>query len=288
MSRLEDPYRSDTYHELASIRANTQASVAFQALQTGLLAQMSGSMDGIHAEMAHVRQQQSEALAIQQELLNREQIQSHLEEFIFQAEKLVTECSKTTTDIPASSRYFLLMGVLGKIEDDGIGTSIIKGRDNKSAFEKVVNGTKVLTQRLLKDPEVQEAIKWAEAERKRLDAERVRAERERQANVKKLEQKLQSLQGQLRKISAFDAAKECWSDLKVKVGPKLPTWDKNKVGFIVMVCLAVIPGCAIAFWSSPFVIAYLFFRAQSRTSEVNRETQEQIASVVQRLSELDS
>jgi hypothetical protein len=286
MSRLEDPYRNDTYQELASIRANTQASVAFQALQTGLLAQMSGSMNDIHTEMANVRLQQSEALAIQQELLNREQIQSHLEEFIFQAEKLVAECLKNTTDIPASSRYFLLMGVLGKIEDDGIGTPIIKGRDNKSAFEKVVNDTKGLTQRLLKDPEVQEAIKWAEAERKRLDTERKQAERERQAEIKKLEQTLQSLRGQLRKISVLDAAKECWSDLKVKVAPRLPTWEKNKVGFIVMVCLAIMPGGAIAFWSSPFVIAYLFFKAQSRTAEVNRETNEHIASVVQQLSEL--
>ena len=156
---------------MASIRANTQASVAFQALQTGLLAQMNGSMNSIHAEMANVRQQQSEALAIQQELLNREQIQNHLEEFVFQAEKLVVECSKTTTDIPASSRYFLLMGVLGKIKKEGIGTPIIKGRENKAAFEKVVTDTKGLTQRLLNDPEVQDAIKWAEAERKRLEAE---------------------------------------------------------------------------------------------------------------------
>lgn len=52
MSRDQDPY-----HELASIRANTQASVAFQALQSGLLAQMNHSMNGIHAEMEMVRQQ---------------------------------------------------------------------------------------------------------------------------------------------------------------------------------------------------------------------------------------
>ena len=65
MSRLEDPYGGDTYRELASIRANTQASVAFQALQTGLLADMSNSMSAVHAQMDAVRQQQSEALSIQ-------------------------------------------------------------------------------------------------------------------------------------------------------------------------------------------------------------------------------
>ena len=276
MSRLEDPYRNDTYQELASIRANTQASVAFQALQTGLLAKMSGSMDGIHAEMANVRQQQSEALAIQQELLNREQIQSHLEEFIFQAEKLVAECSKTTTDIPASSRYFLLMGVLGKIEDDGIGTPIIKGRDNKSAFEKVVNDTKGLTQRLLKDPEVQDAIKWAEAERKRLEAERVRAERERVANIKQLEKTLSSLEGQLQKVSMTVVLKE-WREY---IKSKLP--DAYRTPLFVAICVA-----CIIMW--PSILVILFFawgECGKREKELNKDIDEKIAITMQQLSEL--
>ncbi len=276
MSRLEDPYRNDTYQELASIRANTQASVAFQALQTGLLAQMSGSMDGIHAEMANVRQQQSEALAIQQELLNREQIQSHLEEFIFQAEKLVAECSKTTTDIPPSSRYFLLMGVLGKIEDDGIGTPIIKGRDNKSAFEKVVNDTKGLTQRLLKDPEVQDAIKWAEAERKRLEAERVQAERERVANIKQLENTLSSLEGQLQKVSMTVVLKE-WREY---IKGKLP--EVYRTPLFVAICVI----CVII-WPSVLVISFFAWcESGKREKELNKDIDEQIAITMQQLSEL--
>ncbi len=276
MSRLEDPYRNDTYQELASIRANTQASVAFQALQTGLLAQMSGSMDGIHAEMANVRQQQSEALAIQQELLNREQIQSHLEEFIFQAEKLVAECSKTTTDIPASSRYFLLMGVLGKIEDDGIGTPIIKGRDNKSAFEKVVNDTKGLTQRLLKDPEVQDAIKWAEAERKRLEAERVQAERERVAHIKQLENTLSSLEGQLQKVSMTVVLKE-WREY---IKGKLP--EAYRTPLFVAICAA----CVIIWPSILVILLFAWGESGKREKELNKDIDEKIAITMQQLSEL--
>lgn len=285
MSRLEDPYRNDTYQELASIRANTQASVAFQALQTGLLAQMSGSMNGIQAEMANVRQQQSEALAIQQELLNREQIQGHLEEFVFQAEKLVVECSKTTTDIPASSRYFLLMGVLGKIKMEGIGTPIIKGRENKAAFEKVVTETKRLTQRLLSEPEVKEAIEWAEAERerkiaeqKKLNARRIQEQRERQASAKKLEQQIQSLQGQLKTVPIKDVAVEWWEKAK----PKLPTWEKDKVKFILMICVAfhaVILG-------SPIVLVGLVLEVNKRTTALNHDLNLQIASLKQQLAEL--
>ena len=285
MSRFESSYGGDTYRELASIRANTQASVAFQALQTGLLAQMNGSMNSIHAEMANARQQQSEALAIQQELLNREQIQSHLEEFVFQAEKLVAECSKTTTDIPASSRYFLLMGVLGKIKENGIGTPVIKGRDNKAAFDKVVNDTKGLTQRLLTDPEVQEALEWAEAEslrkaeeQKRLKAERIKAKQERQANIKKLEQKLCSLQGQLKTVFPKEVAMDWWEKAK----PKLPTWGKNKLMFL----LAIYPGSLFMLFALPFIMIAMVFETNKRTKELNRETNDQIATIMQQLSDL--
>lgn len=268
----------DTYVEQAKTRAAAQASVAFQALQTGLLSEMSNSMDAVQAQMEAVRQQQGEALAIQQELLNREQIQSHIEEFIFQAEKLVAECSKTTTDIPASSRYFLLMGVLGKIEDDGIGTPIIKGRDNKSAFEKVVDDTKGLTQRLLKDPEVQEAIKWAEVERKRLEAEQEQADRERRAKVNKLEQQLNKLQSELKTISIPEEVKFQWGRLERLMGIKP---DQRKV--VLVVCLLLSP---IFIFAIPIFAVSVFVDAKKREYEANSDTREQIESVMQRLAEL--
>ena len=273
----------DTYVEQAKTRAAAQASVAFQALQTGLLSEMSNSMNAVHAQMDAVRQQQSEALAIQQELLNREQLQSYIEEFVFQAEKLVAECSKTTTDIPASSRYFLLMGVLGKIKEDGIGTSIIKGRDNKVAFEKVVNDTKGLTQQLLKNPEVQEALEWAEAERlrkaaeqKRLNAERLQAKQVRKANIKKLEQKLTSMQGQLQKVSVTVVLK----DWRESIKGKLP--EAYKTPLFVAICV----GCVIL-WPSILVILFLAWgESGTREKELNKELNEQIATLVQELSEL--
>jgi hypothetical protein len=95
-------------------------------------------MGSIHSEVAQAKQQQAEALAIQQELLARERLQTRLEEMIYQTEKLVAECSKGDSDTPASTWYFLLDGVLRQIEQDGIATPVIKGRDNKAAFERVV------------------------------------------------------------------------------------------------------------------------------------------------------
>lgn len=283
MSRLEDPYGGDTYRELASIRANTQASVAFQALQTGLLAQMSGSMDGIHAEMATVRQQQGEALSIQQELLNREQIQSYLEEFIYQAEKLVIECSKNSSDIPPSSRYFTLMSVLGKIKEDGIGTSIIKGRDNKAAFEKVVNETKVLTQQLLEEPEVQEALEWAEAERlrklaeqKRLKAERIQAEQERQTAINKMKKLLVPLQARLQKVPMTLVLKD-WAE---QTKAKLP--EKFKTPLFIVICVL----CVLIWPVGLGITLFALGTAGNRENELNKEVNDEIASIHTQIADL--
>lgn len=295
MNRFDQTYDGDMYREMAHTRAAAQASVAFQALQTGLLSQMSDSMNAVHAEMANVRRQQGVALAIQQELLNREQIQSYLEEFIFQAEKLVAECSKTTTDIPPSSRYFTMMSVLGKIQEDGIGTPIIKGRDNKAAFEKVVTETKGLTQKLLKDPEVQEAIEWAEAEQtrreqqleadhKRLETERVRAERERQENIKKLEQKLGSLQRQLKTISFGEQVRFEWD----RTGAFLDKWFLSKCPKSFKTPLKVIAVLLspIFILALPIFVFAIFADAEKRKGELNRDTNEKIAAVMQQLSKL--
>ena len=283
MSSHQDPY-----YELASSRANTQASVAFQALQSGLLVQMNHSMNGIHAEMEMVRQQQNEALAIHQELLNREQMQSHLEEFIYQAEKLVAECSKSTTDIPASSRYFLLVGVLGKIKSDGIGTSIIKGRENKVAFEKVIQDTQGLTLRLKKEPEVQEAIKWAEEERQRREAKQERAEQERQQerqhSVVKLKQKLAALRSQLddiKPVKAMEVFHEYWAKAKAYLD------DKMSDGLTKTIVLVV--GCVLAFFLSFYGLGFLIactISANNRNAANKNDVLKEITKVNRQIADL--
>ena len=275
MSRDQDPY-----HELASIRANTQASVAFQALQSGLLVQMNHSMNGIHAEMEMVRQQQDEALAIHQELLNREQMQSHLEEFIYQAEKLVAECSKAATDIPLSSRYFLLVGVLGKIKNDGISTSIIKGRENKATFEKVMQDTQQLTLRLKKEPEVQEAISWAEEERQRREAERERNEQERQGTIVKLRKRIEKLQGEMVSVKPFEVFKEYLVKIDNFLSAKLAPWQKLAVQILFFVTIyGPIFGVIIS-----GIMAWV--EATKREKEQNQERIDEIAKLNQQVASL--
>ena len=268
MSRFDSDYNGDIYRELAQTRAAAQASVAFQALQTGLLADMNNSMGAVHAQMNAVRQQQGEALAIQQELLNREQIQSHLEEFIYQAEKLVGEFSKKT-DIPPSSRYFVLMGVLSKIKEDGIATPIIKGRENKAAFEKVVQATRSLTERLVEEPEVQEAVEWAETERKRLDEEQARLTKARQGKIAKLEKEVASLKGQMQTVTPKDVLMDYWTKIDSYLDSKLKLWQKLIVFIVGGLVLAGVFWVAIPIWF------FCWNEAKKRSNNLNYETMKQ-------------
>lgn len=120
---------------LQEIQNLQKMQLALQALQTGLLIKMSATMDYIHAEIINIRRQQAEALAIQQELLGRERLQAFLEELIHQAQKLISECSVRNTSLAPDARYFLVTTLLAYVEDKGIGTPIIRGRDNKAAFD---------------------------------------------------------------------------------------------------------------------------------------------------------
>jgi hypothetical protein len=272
------------YSDLASIRANTQASVAFQALQSGLLMDMSHSMHAVHDQMAAVRQQQGEALAIQQEMLQKEQLQSHLEEFLYQADKLIVECSDMTTDIPPSSRYFVLMEVLNKIKNDGIATSIIKGRENKASFEKVVKQTKELTQLLLKDPEVQEAIEWANAERKRLEDEQKETSRKNRDLVLKMQQKIELLKsemGIIKIVTPMDVFHEYRAKANSFLDSNIPIpWLKTIV-LIVGWIFAVYPGFLV-------IIPCILIATSKRNSDNKKDLIAEIATLDQKILKLSN
>ena len=116
-----DP-QSEILREMARKRANDNT---WNMVQTGMMAAQLAVQSDIHDQMEEVKQQNANALAVQQELLNREQFQQYLEEFIFQTEKLVEKFS-AKSDVPASTRYFLLQSVLAQVEEDGIDTATAK------------------------------------------------------------------------------------------------------------------------------------------------------------------
>lgn len=270
----------DLYREMAQARAAAQASVAFQVLQTGLLHQMSGSLYSIHAEMMEVRQLYEEAVAIQQELLSRDQMQAYLEEFIYQAEKLIKECLQKT-DIPLSARYFVLVGVLDRVEDEGLGTAIIRGRDNKAAFEQALFQAKRLSDKLAEHQEVKAAIAWGREEARRI---RERQQQEMiaiQTQVQTLEQRLGVLASSKRRFTIQDIAAEQWGRLASISDPTQQT-------ILILATLCLLPVLLFPLlFALPFIILGGFIMAKQKTAEYNRSIEEEMAAVCEQLSAME-
>jgi hypothetical protein len=168
----------DHYAEVAKQTRLTQYSLGVQAYQAKLMDDMGQSLQSIVSIMDVVRKQHADTLAMQHEMLQRDHLQSQLEEFIYQSEKLAAESNDSSAELPPSSRYYMLLGVIETIRQVGIGTPIIRGRDNKATFEKVVQQVEGHIERLQDHPEVKEALQWAEEEEKRLAIKRERIEAE--------------------------------------------------------------------------------------------------------------
>ena len=147
---------------------NTESQNHWGRVQSGMLSKMSSTLDRINAEMAAVRKLQTESLAIQKELLARDNLQAFLEEFIYQAQKLVAECSSEQSQLAASTRYFLLSGLLSYSQKTGINTAMIRGRENKFAFDAAIDQAKNTKRLLAETDEVKEAIALRKGEKKLL------------------------------------------------------------------------------------------------------------------------
>jgi ElaB/YqjD/DUF883 family membrane-anchored ribosome-binding protein len=192
MSTQFDVYQKMLNHE----RFQTGLMVG----QTALMGSMAGSLTHLQGEMANIRQMNLEGLAIQQEMLQRQQLQAQLEEFIYNAQKLVTEFSDGTCDQPASARYFSLKGITETVQQLGIGTALIQGRENKAAFEAAMKDVQSLTASLENEPDVVEAISWSKSEQKRTAAENQLKE----AKRAKIRQKATELQASRKRITFTD------------------------------------------------------------------------------------
>ena len=226
--------QSEILREMARKRANDNT---WNMVQTGMMAAQLAAQSAIHDQMEEVKRQNANALAVQQELLNREQLQQYLEEFVFQTEKLV-EGFSAKSDVPASTRYFLLQSVLAQVEEDGIDTATIRGRDNKAAFEKAMANVHQLIDTLLKDPEVQEAIEWAEKQ----EAKRFAKQQKIEARLSQLQTHRAEIESSRKSITYAFAANDLFNEVK----PNVPSWA----------WIAMVPVLALAtFMVVPLVIA---------------------------------
>ena len=180
--------------------------------QLAELRAVNATLDAVLSEMDAIRRSQAQgvalqaqALAVQQAMLAREVFQDRLEEFVYQFEKMVSQFQQPDAECPPSTQYFLLDGVFRQIADAAISTAVIKGRDNKAAFDGCVAKGRTLFRQLAAHPDVKEALVWAEGEKKRQaiedgkarqgrEAEARRRDTERQAEIARLEARLNELE----------------------------------------------------------------------------------------------
>lgn len=222
----------------ANAALNAQ-NVQLNQQQLAISQQMSQSLRSIAGIMDDVRKSQKETLAIQQELLMRDQLQSFIEEFIYSTEKLVNECKRPDCEMPVSSRYFLLLGVIKTVEQEGLSTPLIRGRDNKSAFEGAISSVQRLIDYLASEQEVKEAVAWANEEQRKRDEEVKQARLEKQRKQeearrekqRKLEEERQRQQDAADELSQLTHRRDNLLTQKSKVdwsASKLVNWVQEK------------------------------------------------------------
>jgi hypothetical protein len=295
MFSQKPPTSFDFYRELVK----TRQGVEWNNL---LLGGISDSLFSIHAEIAQVRQMNAEALAIQQELLNREIIQSKLEEFIFQMEKMVNEFNQPGDSPVPSTRYFLLTGVLKTIREQGISTAIVRGRDNKAAFDKCANEAMSLLKRLHDEPEVKAALAWAKEEQKRLEDQRQKQEEERkkQAEEKVKRQREEEEERERRKREREAEEEENKREREARIAPlrkKIAMLEasKQKLGFsswykevfkdknlVIQILLWGFAGgwCWIPIW--------YWFAASDYDQKMNPQANEEIKGLQQQIRSIEA
>lgn len=163
--------------------------------QSSQMQALQGAVGNLEAELNEIRQTHLDGLAAQQQIIQQEQLQAHLEEFIYSVEKLVKQFSAKDCDVPLSVRYFNLKGIRDAVEQQGIGTIVIRGRENKSAFEQVMAAVQQIMASLEKDSEVKEALVWAEKENQRQQVVQQQAQAKKEVRRQQIAARLTELNG---------------------------------------------------------------------------------------------
>lgn len=144
---------------------------ADQALSLRSISRTLESIDcnigNVHSQLLEIRKATQDAVQVQQELLTRDNMQGWLEQFIYDMEKLLAEFGGTECKLEPARRYFVLRDVLNVIDRDNIATPVIRGRENKAAFDKALAAVQQMKGALERTEEVRQAIAWVKEEEKR-------------------------------------------------------------------------------------------------------------------------
>lgn len=261
-------YSDDPAHYRAALIESIEVTAQVGREQLSELQQVNSTLDNVLTEMAAIRRTQAEGLALQQAMLAREVFQDRVEEFVFQFDKLIGQCERPDSDFPPATQFYLIDGMLKQIDAAGITTAVVKGRDNKAAFDACVARGKALFKQLVKHPDVREAIAWAEGERKKrlaLDQKHAGAEQQRRDEIKDVSQQIDKLEASRKTLGLID-----WLENRFKDLPPV-------VRYLILV-------------PPPGVFVFVFYKLTVKTDEAafNAGTDAKIERLQERLTVLQT
>lgn len=140
-------------------------------LQTGMSVLQTAAAAHMSRQLAEMRQQNADALAMQQQSMEREQLQAEIEEFVYSTQKILDSYDEPNCNVGVVERFVGIGQLLNSVNEWGLGTPMIRGRENKAAFEKMLRHAEESYARLEQEPEVKKAIAQANAEQARLEQE---------------------------------------------------------------------------------------------------------------------
>ena len=161
-----------------------------------LLGGMSASLGLLNLQMADLRAMNATQVALQQLILQRDQLQQHLEELVYQGQKMVEAFASPADKTTTVQKALLLRSFYMCVTKAGIGTGAIRGLQNKRVFDSLMSEVKSLYRQLGHDPAVRKAVANEEAAEKKQLAEQQRLEAEEALRLAEL---------QRRPIAVFDA-----------------------------------------------------------------------------------
>jgi hypothetical protein len=212
----------------AAILDSLERSARLGEDQMNELRSLNDTLDIILSETSGLRSAQLQGLALQQAMLARDVFQDKMEELVYQFEKTLKSFEQPSSEYPPSTQYYIVDGFLKQIESLGISTAVIKGRENKGAFDTCMSSAKQLHRKLTTHPEVKEALAWAERESQRqvalvVQQQNAETERERQKQQEEADKEEQRQQQELKRSQREDDQRQGRS-----AGSKLLGWIRSK------------------------------------------------------------
>lgn len=264
-----DANRNNAFDNYQKILNHQRIQTGVTIAQAALTSHMAGTLHQLQGEMGALHEMNLQGLAIQQEMLKREQFQSQVEEFIYNIQKMVAEFSDEKCKESSVAKYFNLKGILDTVEELGIGTPLIKGRGNKAAFESAFIAVNRLVDALASVPEVEKAVEEFENEQRHLA---IRQQRE----IEQRETLLRKINGlrATRKKAPLEERVKCGFDLFINNKPPFngdfyERWFGKEVAKWVNIfacCIMPVPGMG---WILAWILVPDILKAGAVAAESN-------------------